>query len=73
MTLLRIQLLSFIPTYTHIPDHVVSICSGAAGAITAQGAVHKCGEVRGKIWDLKVTFDAEPTSGRLTGSRRQRW
>lgn len=48
--------------FTHGPDHVVSICSGAAGAIMAQGAVHKRGEVSGKIWNRKVTFYTEPTS-----------
>lgn len=48
--------------FTHSPYHVVSICSGAAGAVTAQGAVHKCGEVSGKIWNLKVTFYTEPSS-----------
>lgn len=43
-----------------ITDHVISIRSGAAGAITAQRAVHIRGEVGGKIWNLKVTFYTEP-------------
>lgn len=39
-----------------IVDHVVSVRSGAAGAVATQRAVYVSREMIGEIWDLKTAL-----------------
>lgn len=51
-------------------DHVIGICSGTAGVVSAEGTAHIGGEMVGKIWNVIVAFHAEVFFCWLAGRTR---